>query len=69
MHPKDDEAEYILELTKRQGVSVTTVKDGWVCVFTQAHLELLLQQSKDSGAGQVAVFVQDSSKVPATQKN
>lgn len=69
MHPDDDKVDYALEMAKHQGVSVSTVKDGWVFTITQTMLQALLDKAKENGAGMAVLFVQDSSKIPVTIKN
>lgn len=57
---KSEYAEYVKELTNVQGISVTTVSDGWVFMFTQKQLEAFIESSK--GSDHVVVFVKNSSK-------
>lgn len=69
MDPKDNQAEYALELAKRQGVSVATVKDGWLFTITEGMLQSLLDKAKESKAGMAVLFVKSSADVPATEQN
>lgn len=52
--------EYISELTDSQGVSVVTVKDGWVFVFTKDFLQSLIDEAKGAESDKVSVFVKSS---------
>lgn len=54
----DDPTGFMVEQAEKQGISCTTVKDGHVLIFTQSHLEKILETLKASGKDKCVVFVQ-----------
>lgn len=49
--------DYLLEVADKQGVSVSSVKDGHVFVFTKSHLEGMLRSIEAKGGDRCIVFV------------
>jgi hypothetical protein len=49
--------EYLLEVADTQGVSVSSVRDGHVFVFTKSHLEGMLRPIEANGSDRCVVFV------------
>lgn len=64
MDDKDtDLGGYVDKLTSANGVSVVTVSDGWVLVFTSSMLKNLLAKA-DAGGGRVIVQIKNSETIP-----
>lgn len=51
--------DHFMELANKTGVAVAKVTDGHVLIFTQAHIQGMLDQCIKSGEGKIVVFVQD----------
>jgi hypothetical protein len=42
-----EQADYLLEIVERQGVAVSSVKDGHILIFKRDHLRKLLDAAPD----------------------
>ena len=49
-------AEFMIEIMKRDGVAVSSVKDGFVLMFRRNKLQEILDQNK--GKEELVIFVQ-----------
>lgn len=55
----DEAADRLLEAAEKQGVGIGKVKDGYMMIFTKAHLVGLLGKIEASGQDKAIVFVKD----------
>jgi hypothetical protein len=56
----DNGAEFLVELADKTGVAVTSVKDGYVLVFTKRHLEGMLTTMAAAQQDKCVVFVKQN---------
>jgi hypothetical protein len=54
---RDVGPEDLIELADKTGVAISSVKDGYVMVFTKKHIEGILQQLVSSGQEKCIVLV------------
>lgn len=57
----DDLGGYIKELADQKGVSVVTVSDGWVMMFTKQKLQELIGAAENQD--HVLVFIKNSDSI------
>jgi hypothetical protein len=57
MTTKADGVDFLMKTAETQGVTVASVSDGHVMVFTRAHLEMFLAQIEKSGQDKLVVFI------------